>query len=272
MKTKYHYSCIYRYELQRLLEQNNVKYETSSFPFLKKGSYLTFDLYEEDAAFKEIAKEIDSTELCFRQIEYLEEDLLNAEWLTVRCSNASIDLAREDSIFRCYDGCHHREISGSTFYLNKPVRWGNKHFVASYDLGVEYLFCDERARNILEKRNIPVHFEPILHSRTGAKMEDVYYLNICDVLPEESIIFRGEENRVICPTCGRIRYGIGGDYQLCIRKDALVNCNTICKTACIFALGQYYFTPLNLVSQALYRDLKMNQLIRNLTIEPVIIG
>ena len=241
---------------------------------IRDDSYLIFDIFEEEKAFLSVIPMIKEEDNHTQRVVYTESDLLAAEWLTLRCTNASLDLAREETIFNCFEpmgenGYRHREISGNPFYMSKPVRWGKKHFAASYDLGVEHLFCDVYARSILESRETSVCFEAVLHAQTGIELENVFYLNITHSLPVEAIAFYGEEKKVICPNCGRIRYEIKDGYHLCIKKESLKNCHGICKTPSIFALSPYYLVPFNLVSRELYLFLREHSMLKNLTFEPI---
>ena len=274
MKIKHHFCCAFRDELKKTLDQLSIPYESFSMHPVREDSYLVFDIFEEEKDFCSVIQMIKDGDTHIQQVIYAEADLLAAEWLTLRCTNTSLELAREETIFNCFEpmggnGYRHREISGNPFYMNKPVRWGKKHFAASYDLGVEHLFCDGYAQRMLELKEAPARFEPVLHAKTGIGLEDVYYLNITHCLSSEAIALCGDEKKVICPNCGRIRYEIRDNYHLHIKKESLKNCQGLCKTPSIFALGPYYLVPFNLVSRELYLFLRDHGMLKNLTFEPV---
>lgn len=274
MRIKHHFCCAFRDELKETLDQLSIPYESITMHPVRVDSYLVFDIFEEERAFPSVIQMINNGDNHIQQIVYAESDLLDAEWLTLRCTNASLDLSREETIFNCFEpmnenGYRHREIAGNPFYMSKTVRWGKKHFAASYDLGVEHLFCDEYARSMLESKEAPVCFESVLHAKTGIGLENVFYLNISHCLPVEAIVFCGEEKEVICPNCGRIRYEIKDGYRLHIKKESLKSCHGICKTPSIFALSPYYLVPFNLISRELYLFFREHRLLKNLTFEPI---
>jgi hypothetical protein len=274
MRTKHHFCCAFRDELKETLEQLTIPYELFSMHPVRDDSYLVFDIFEDENSLFAVLQMIKDDDTHVQRVMYEEADFLAAEWLTLRCTSASLDLSREETIFNFIEptegnGYRHREIADNPFYMNKPVRWGKKHFAASYDLGVEYLFCDAYARSKLESKNVPVRFDPVLHAKTGIGLENVYYLNINHCLPVEAISLCGEEKKVICPNCGRIRYEIRDNYHLHIKKELLKGYHGLCKTPNIFALGSYYLVPFNLVSRELYLFLREYCLLKNLTFEPI---
>ncbi len=275
MRIKHHFNCICRDELKAVLDQQAIPYEFFSMRPFRDEATLTFDVYEDEKSFNTIVRMIRDRDTHIQWFVFSETDLLAADWLTMRCKNASIDLSNEENIFRCTEPLgegryNHREIASTKFFVDKPVKWRNKHFAASYDLGTSHMFCDQYAYRLLCELKLPVIFENVYSFKSKEKWSDIFYLNIHSILPEEAIIINGLEKKVICPNCGKTTYMIDSCYQLNVAADALEKQHDICKTASIF--GDHFSKPINLISQKMYRYLKNMHLQRNLSFEPVILS
>lgn len=271
MRVKHHFFCEYSKALTDALEKNEVPYEHDVWAGTRSDS-VSFDLYEDRASFVEIAALAGSDSV--QSAEYTKQELLDAEWLTLRCCHPTLELVREEEAFTFSepfaDGKYrHRELVGNTFYLKKPMNWKSRHFVSDGGFGNQILFCDQIARSVLEGVCLPIRFVDVLHYKSGLPLENVFYMDIQDVLPIDAVILNGKEEKRICETCGKIQYQLGSIYQLTVREDSLKTRNGICKTPSIFAWGEYYTEPLNLVSNQVYHMLLDNELSKNLVFEPV---
>ena len=270
MRVKHHFCCDSGRSLTDALERNGIPYEHDTWGGIRQET-VTFDLYEDSAAFGEITALAGSGDVQSR--EYTKQELLDAEWLTMRCFHPTLELVREEEAFAFSepfgDGKYrHRELVGTAFYLKKPVKWGKRHFASDGSLGNQHLFCDPLARSALESAHLPLKFHDVLHARTDLPLGNIFYVEILDVLPQEAIVFGGGEEKSVCESCGKTRYLIDGMYQLKVREEYLKT-HVICKTQAIFALGKYYTEPFNLVSDQIYRMILENSLSRNLVFEPV---
>ena len=103
MRIKHHFCCAFRDELKETLDQLSIPYESISMHPVRVDSYLVFDIFEEESAFPSVIQMINNGDNHIQQIVYAESDLLDAEWLTLRCTNASLDLSREETIFNCFE-------------------------------------------------------------------------------------------------------------------------------------------------------------------------
>ena len=126
MRVKHHFCCDSSRSLTDALERNGIPYAHDVWDGIRPET-VTFDLYEDSTAFGEITVLAGSGDIQIR--EYTEQELLDAEWLTMRCFHPTLDLVREDEAFAFSepfgDGKYrHRELVGTTFYLKKPVKWG----------------------------------------------------------------------------------------------------------------------------------------------------
>ncbi|MBR6840298.1 MAG: hypothetical protein IKM82_06880 [Oscillospiraceae bacterium] len=270
MRVKHHFCCDSSRSLTDALERNGIPYAHDVWDGIRPET-VTFDLYEDSTAFGEITVLAGSGDIQIR--EYTEQELLDAEWLTMRCFHPTLDLVREDEAFAFSepfgDGKYrHRELVGTTFYLKKPVKWGKRHFVSDGSLGNQHLFCDPFARSALEDAHLPLRFHDVLHAKTALPLGNVFYVELLDVLPQEAIVFGGGEEKSVCESCGKIQYQIDGMYLLTIREEYLKS-HVLCKTQPIFALGKYYTEPFNLISKQVYRMILENDLSRNLVFAPV---
>ena len=159
MRVKHHFCCDSSRSLTDALERNGIPCEHAVWDGIRPET-VTFDLYEDSAAFGEITALAGSGDVQSR--EYTQQELLDAEWLTMRCFHSTLDLVREEEAFAFLepfgDGKYrHRELVGTTFYLKKPVKWGKRHFVSDGSLGNQHLFCDPLARSILENGRKSIH-------------------------------------------------------------------------------------------------------------------
>jgi 2,4-dienoyl-CoA reductase-like NADH-dependent reductase (Old Yellow Enzyme family) len=124
MKIKHHFCCAFRDELKETLDQLSIPYESFSMHPVREDSYLIFDIFEEEKVFCSVMQMIKDEDNHIQQVIYAEADLLAAEWLTLRCTNTSLELAREETIFNCFEpmernGFRHREIAGNPFSAGK---------------------------------------------------------------------------------------------------------------------------------------------------------
>ena len=280
MKVMHHISCNGSPSLSTALKTFQVEFTEGFLPTQNQEqvSFLAFDIGEADENYPIILNYLPSDYLDIRYSKYSEEDLLQSEWLTMRCTNSEFDLSYVERLFPfvkpaspCRAICKH--IKWDQLYMSKPINWRKKHFASSYELGTNYLFCDDYAKQILEQFGAEITFETILHSRTKVPLENNYFMHLKDELPLDAITFYGEERACICEACGRNFYTINepGTYQLHIYKSYLQGRNCICKTPDVFALAQISSHPFILVSQTLYRQLREKHATKNLVFEPVIL-
>lgn len=142
----------------------------------------------------------------------------------------------------------------------------NQHFFTA-DETPNHLFCTEYAKNLLERRKLPLDFRAVQHARTGEPVGDLYDIRILETLPIEALDLSNSEETFVCPVCGAITFL--PPLQLQIRRPFLENMSQMCATAAAFGWGGNYTAPMNLISHDLFLYLSGNKLTRGLRIEPV---
>lgn len=86
MRVKNHYSCEIKKNLIRFLEKNEIPYE-----IFGNGCY--FDIYEDQEAYRKFRKKFFVASLLpFKSTEYSQQEIENAEWLTVRSKSSKVIL------------------------------------------------------------------------------------------------------------------------------------------------------------------------------------
>ncbi len=278
MRVKHHYyTSVYDSSMLQYLSSAAISYEIVLPPEAKEGhderGILVFDLYEGTDAYEHFSFQAGIEDI--RIVEYDKEELWNADWLTFSGKSMFLDLMREDTLFSdrpcCADGiARHRILAGAAFYLKKPVRWGKSHFVCSYSLGYNYLFCDDIAKNVILGNAADVSFERVFHSRTNSVLDNVYYLKINKTIPAEAVVPTGKEQVIVCPVCGKVQYDYGPDYELCINASYLESGWPICKTLDLFG-STSFLSPMNIMSHEMYAQLVDAKLTRHMDIRPIIL-
>lgn len=276
MRVKHHICCQNNVQLERVLQEHSIPYSLFSVGLRGDGpDYVEIDIYEDNCCYSEIVRLANKGVVHTMKREYSKEELCASPWLSVRCFTQSIDLEREEEAFLidANGSCKHRTLNSTSFYLRKPINWRKTHFASAYSLGNHHLFCDAFARALLEKEELQIKFAELRQFKTGLPIENVYYIDILNVLPESAISPNGISSIKRCAICGAVHYQIEGTYQLHLRAQYLNEQIGICKTPSVFAYGDFYAEPMNVVSNRLYRLLINNphRIARNLLFEPVVL-
>ncbi len=269
MKIKSHICCPYSEELASELKKRRISFNGSSDPLTGASELIVFDAVGlEDRTFlPPDTVIIDSPVFTRRELEA-------ADWLTCRCTSAKVELENEEASFYCtevYDGgakANHRFLSGRPFYAGSaPKHRETQGFFSSYLLSDYQLFCSERAKGALLSSfpELAVSFEPVLSSKTGKPLGDLYYINVQSILRQPIDLSGSEEYR--CPSCGRVSYG--EPMQLKVKGELPDASLTMLKTPDLFSSGGNFTYPMLLVSQSLKRVLEKNRLTRGLIFAPV---
>ncbi len=268
MKAIYHYVLDYNKDYATYLDEHGISFE---WHHSEAYSKLIFDIEEDNNCCPEILQ-MAKEPFYFRYLEYSQKDLLEAELLTMRARNLSLDLAREDRIFAFSeqqdDGSYnHRMLATNHFYIKKPVKWGKKHFVAANVLGESHLFCDDYAAGFLSKYT-GVNLLPVFHYRTENVMDNTHYVDFKTIIPNEMICFE-KQQKFVCPNCGQETWMIGPDHQLSLRKEYDFKDISFAKTLDIWGGGYHYRHPINVVSHMVYVRMLEEGMVRNVVFEPV---
>ncbi|MBO5870528.1 MAG: hypothetical protein J6Q89_07260 [Clostridia bacterium] len=243
------------HELKAVLEEKyNISCCVSTYPFSNTDNYkLIFDLPENHPDFEEILTIIPNIisneeynrllEECIRtrtimseeitQIVlyipvYSDEELYNAEWVSVRCANSKIE-DDFNGYEKYYSDCKiwaekqnsfawcHRRLKREPFHINHVPKWRNKSFM-SYLYSEAVLFCSARVKNILEKSDFAgIEFLPVYKKSGNEPLDDIYQLKSKFEIPNETIAVESDMDVIVCENCGmkklaykqtRGRYGI----------------------------------------------------------------
>lgn len=156
MRIKWHYFCDYDKKLVSFLHQCDISTDATSGyqdDFVKIPPMLSFDVYEDYASFPFVVQKMHGICEGIPSIEYTDEDLNSAQFLTVRGSTTQLDLENETESFYCTEyiddtRARHRDRTDSPFFISKPVKWGTRQFFScAYALGENHLFCNDIAKN-----------------------------------------------------------------------------------------------------------------------------
>ena len=278
MEKRIRYSTEYSDQLARLLEDHKVPYTRSDEELRRNGfDDLVYTISERHPQFELLSKRLISfpQTSVLETVHYSEQERLNAEWLTIRAFSTKVVLCREEETFVCSgyykDGAmaHHRGLTGAPFYVAGPLRHSrHQNFFCSHEASDYHIFCTGRSKQTLESADAEICFAKVLRASTGEPIDDLYYMDFQNPLPVEAVFPDNCPEQYICPCCGRITY-FPPMYPLKIRRGDFAGCRTACKTAEMFSFGGNITFSLPMISQALYRVLKENALLRGLDISPV---
>lgn len=278
MEKRIRYCTVYSKQLVKLLEDYQVPYSRSDGELRENGfDYLMYTISERHPQFALLSEQFHGLPQVsiLESVRYSEQERLQAEWLTVRAITAKVELCREEETFACSgyyqqgDKAHHRVLTGAPFYLTGPLRHSrHQNFFCSDEATDHHIFCTERARQVLESAEAEINFARVLYDSTGDPVADLYYLAFRKTLPAEAVVSDNCPEEYLCPCCGQRTFFPPID-PLKVKGKDLAGCRNACKTAEIFSSGGNFAYPLNLISQALYRLLKENMLLRGLEFAPV---
>ena len=278
MEKRIRYCTEYSEQLVRLLEEHQVPFTRSGEELRQNGfDFLMYTVSERHPQFALLSERFNGLPQVsiLESVHYSEQERLQAEWLTVRAITAKVELCREEETFACSgyyqqgDKARHRVLTGAPFYVAGSLRHSrHQNFFCSDEATDHHIFCTERARRVLESAEAEINFANVLYDATGDPVADLYYLAFRKTLPAEAVVPDNCPEEYLCPCCGR-RTFFPPIYPLKVRGEALAGCRNACKTAEIFSSGGNFAYPLNLISQALYRFLKENALLRGLEFVPV---
>ena len=270
MRDIYHFVWNYSENDERFLQENGIKYT-----WYNDGtcSWLIVDVDKKSPYFSCIS-EMAKDPSRIHWLEFTPRELMDAKLLTMRARIHSIELGRSETVFRYEEplGDHqynHRFVNTSTFFIGKPIKWGKRHFVASYEIGRSHLFCDDYAAEALSEYEM-VNLLPVYHQRTGLIMDNVHYLCIDRVLPFQAVSVEGVKEYT-CETCGKKVWTNSSGNQLVLLQKELPENISLAKTPDMWGASIHYPQPINIISHEVYALLVDKKLTNNLVFEPVIL-
>ena len=184
MKTKWHYFCTASPELLDALKQHAVPVEISPAyqdELLSIPARLTFDLFEDDSFFADIRAQLPEDTVSTPDLCFSDAELQAAQWLTVRGTNLLLEIANPSDAFYCTEPIDETRAR----HRYRTVKWDRQHyFCCAYDLGDDYLFCRDMAKDVLEEFHCEIQYEPVYAAKTGQPIPDLSFLNLTQVLPQ----------------------------------------------------------------------------------------
>ncbi len=278
MRIKWHYFCDDNSVLQEVLRQHSIQFDVLpgyQDELLLVPSHLVFDIFEDSPFFPIIRQQIPDGAVSSPSLCFTDNELDAAQWLTVRGKSMQIEIDNASDAFYCEEyideNCaRHRYRTGRSFFLRKPVKWDRRHyFYCSYDLGEDYLFCCDMARDLLAEYHCEIQYEPVYSAKTKQPIPDLSFLNLTQVIPGKKIRWERGATELVCPQCGRKQIDYSGDFQLHALESTLNTMGNFFRTEAIFGSGNF-LSPINVITQKLYQGLKRKSMIRNLEFTPVV--
>lgn len=274
MKTERYYCLPCDESLKQLLNSYNIKVDYDA----DSTGLMTFSVYEEDDYFIKILDYLPKQYL--GSYIYSKEELLNAEWLTMRSTNDKLEAVNTDHTFAfsCrtkknfgygeIDIAYHRK-QVFPYEFRHPIKWGKNHFYSSYFGGFETIFCDDLAKSIIKNEEFQdVDFMPVIHYRKNQYLDNIHQIILSNVLPNESLILDKHFIKKECDICGAIQYEYSGLSRLGVYAEFLKNADFY-RTNYIFGSG--YTNAFNIVSNRVYRLITDKKIDRNLSFEPLLV-
>lgn len=277
MRIRWHYYCSYDENLVSFLHSHNISAkitygyqdETMNIP-----SLLSFDIYEDHSAFPFVVQQLNGICEGIPSIDYTDDDLNSAQFLTMRGGTMRLDLTNETESFYCTEyidktRARHRYRTGTPLFAEKPVKWGTRQFFCcAYTMGENYLFCNDFAKHFLTQHNCPVQFEPILHGKTRQAISNLFFLHPTEVISSQYIRWNRGAHTLTCPECGAKQIDYGNDFQLHLSKEVASTMGNFFQTEAIFGGGNF-LSPINIISQELYQAMKAASITNNLIFAPI---
>ena len=238
---------------------------------------LTFKLVKDSEKFYTMSPYLPNR--CIKWKEYTQKELFDAEWLTFRSHNMKLDAMNDNVIeFRCpqnpnLDRSSYHKKQTMPFEF-KPIKWkNNNHIYSSYQGGYYIMFCDDYAKDVIEKNKLSgLKFDKVIWYKKGISLPNAHQMCITNELENDSIVPDVHTTSETCPGCGKKIYITDSETNLQIKKSYLTKGIDFYTTSNIFGYGRHSVAnPELLISDRAYRVFKDLGLTRNLTFEPVVL-
>lgn len=279
MRIKQHYFYTAKKELISFLEKNKIVYEICDLPE-SNNKLCTFDLYEDQELYWQFKKQFFylPKNNSIRTIEYSKQEIESAEWLTVRSKGTKVQWEYEEDAFQ--KTCAYKRLFINELYyrhsmqvdllsVSKAVKWGSKQYFSGPNTADDFLFCSERARELLKGRWEGLEFWPVRKYNSTQRMSDIYQLVFMNNLPINAI---AGGKTIECESCGKkvMRFA-EGIHMLEIKKEYLKDPFKVYRTDDVLTeqLKKCTTFSLNIVSQEFYRYCEKNQMNRGMIYEPI---
>lgn len=278
MRIKHHYYLESKNSIISFLDKYKIPYKVNLLPESQK-KMCTFDLYEDQEVYELFEHRFrfagyDS----IKSIEYSKQEIESAEWLTLRSMGTKVQWEYEEDAFQ--KTCSYKRLFIKELYyrhsiqvdilsVSKAIKWGAKQYFSGPNAADDFLFCSEKARELLNGRWEGLEFWPVRKYSSTKYISDLYQLVFKDYLPIEAI----SGGKVIqCEGCGkkimRFEEGIHG---LEIKKEYLNNPFRVYRTDDVLTEQMKGCTTfsVNIVSREFYQYCEVNQMNRGMVYEPI---
>lgn len=281
MRIRHRYYLSNKVGLQSFLNEHQISYQKDYSNDGKNIMYV-FDLYEDQKSYSKFKKYFPFTSLddSVVEIEYTQAEIEQSEWLTVRSISPKMIYEFDEKAYKF--SCPYKKFfSRELFYRHveqigelsssKPVKWNLKQFFCGSDTADNYIFCADKAKNILGQEWGGLEFWPVKKYNTNEYIVNLNQLYFSEVLPIQAIHFTGRENIRHCNICGKSKIYIQPVYQLSLRRKYMKNPKYVYKTEDIwtFDLMGWNTFSLNIVSHEFYQLCKDNRMNRGMVYEPI---
>lgn len=279
MRIKHHYFYISKNELIRFLEKNKIAYEICDLPETN-NKLCTFDLYEDQEFYWQFKKRFFylSKYNSISTIEYSKEEIESAEWLSVRSMSTKVQWEYDEDAFR--KTCSYKKLFVKNLYYrhsvqvdilsaSKAIKWGTKQYFSGPNAADDFLFCSEKAKELLNGRWEGLEFWLVRKYNSKKYIADLYQLIFKEYLPIEAI---SGGDIIQCEGCGKkiMRFS-EGVHRVAIKKEYLNNPFKVYRTDDVLTeqLKDCTTFSLNIVSREFYQYCEANQMNRGMIYEPV---
>lgn len=272
MEKIWHFSCYSSDLLIEKLQDLHISFELAT-TISGKSSLLRFDVSEKHPDYEQLRSMCGEDVTDTYKITCTPEDMASAQWFAFQPLTTKIELDRYKETFtlaETFDNgrkAHHKYRTGKSVYVRRTPKYSKQqHFFGCID-SPSYVFCSAVAKKCLSSLEENLEFAPILHTKTGEPVEDLYEMKIHDVLPLEMIDLSNSESTYSCPVCGKQTHM--PPVPLRVYGETLNNDVMFYKTVPEFSFGGNVAFEINIMSQAAYRELKRFHLLRGLELIPV---
>ena len=207
---------------------------------------------------------------------FSKRELVEAKWLLFRSTNMKLDPLSEKTIeYSCpkseFSYYHTKQVAPYAF---KPIKWkSNNHFYSALGSYYTDIFCDDYAKELLEKENFNgLSFEEVLWANKNIPLPNSHQLVFNNILPINSVLNLHNTVPINCPLCKKTKYNFDGNllYRIEVDSSYLDDSYDFYKTGNDFTNGLCDF-PFLICSQRVYSFLTSMNLTRNLCFEPLIV-
>lgn len=281
MTVEYHYFAEFDQELLQFLQTYGVKHYVST-------GHIVFDIRSDNEGYGEFLRKYSDLHAFTRGWLASEEELAEAEWLTMYSTNCKLKPEAWEKTFEyscrftheteCFGKIQRREMAYHAkqigpYLFKTSVKWGRNAFYSAVTGGRETFFCSDRAISVIQNEGLSgLSFMPVKHYKSLQELTDMHQLVFEKIIPDEKIRIQGEQKIWNCPLCGLKKYRLDPLSLPVVSKDCLGEYD-------FYSTLENYATfsdatrpnAIFVVSQKAYKVLKDNGMTRTLKFLPLII-